>query len=78
MGPRGGQADQLLDKVVNDELDGHDHAHVQQTRALGGERMREKKESGRGMRCVVVEVAIREIGGQRYRRSAGREKSGRA
>jgi len=32
--PRGGQADQLLDKVINDELDRHNHAHVQQTGAL--------------------------------------------
>lgn len=43
MRPRGGQADELLDKVVNDKLDRHDHAHVQQARALRGERVREKK-----------------------------------
>lgn len=41
--PRGRQADELLDKVVDDELNGHNHADVQQTRALRGERVRGKE-----------------------------------
>jgi len=75
--PRGGQDDQLLDEVVDDELDGHHHAHVQQARALRGERVGGKEGvEGREGCAVVVEVAIREIGGQRYGRSADTEKFG--
>ena len=48
MSPRGGQADQLLDEVVDDELDGHNHAHVQQTRALRERRGGEGREGGGG------------------------------
>jgi len=48
--PRGGQADQLLDKVVNDELDRHDHAYVQQAGALRGEWVGGKEGVGGGGR----------------------------